>query len=178
MKMAKANSQDLDMALKLSSAFESLQYGYLPDGMTEGAEPGADDGVQYDERKHAQAVVEYLLRLIGSASLFRVTMGMSVVLDPRNALVDPDADTLERHPDVIAAAKDAERYRALRRGRYWSVIDGNGDTLCAEFLDAAVDAVTSSNGQASEEQTTWPPNNHERDFEPMGRTTSGAIGQP
>jgi hypothetical protein len=140
MKMAKANERDLDMALKLSSAFESLQYGYLPDGMTEGDEPGAEEGVQYDERKHAQAVVDYLRRLTGSASLFRVTMGMSVVLDPRNALVDPDADTLERHPDVIAAAKDAERYRALRLGRYWSVIDGIGDTLCAESLDAAVDS--------------------------------------
>lgn len=36
--------------------------------------------------------------------------------------------------------KDAERYRALRRGQKWSVIDGIGDTLRGDELDAAIDA--------------------------------------
>lgn len=53
----------------------------------------------------------------------------------------PDADTLEDHPETVAAMNDAERYRKLRRGQHWSVIDGIGDTLRAEALDAAVDAV-------------------------------------
>lgn len=35
--------------------------------------------------------------------------------------------------------KDAARYRLLRRGQHWSVIDGIGDTLRAEVLDAAID---------------------------------------
>ena len=44
-----------------------------------------------------------------------------------------------------AAAKsalelDAARYRILRRGQHWSVIDGVGDTLRAEALDVAIDA--------------------------------------
>lgn len=39
-----------------------------------------------------------------------------------------------------AVLVDAERYRLLRRGQRWSVIDGIGDTLRAEELDAAVDA--------------------------------------
>ena len=40
--------------------------------------------------------------------------------------------------DVV---RDAARYRLLRRGRHWSVIDGIGnDLLRAEALDAAVDA--------------------------------------
>jgi hypothetical protein len=37
--------------------------------------------------------------------------------------------------------RDAERYRLVRRGQHWSVIDGIGDILRAETLDAAVDAV-------------------------------------
>jgi hypothetical protein len=37
------------------------------------------------------------------------------------------------------ATIDAERYRLLRRGQYWSVIDGIADTLRAEALDAAID---------------------------------------
>ena len=38
--------------------------------------------------------------------------------------------------------EDAARYRLLRRGRHWSVIDGIGnDLLRGDALDAAVDAV-------------------------------------
>lgn len=35
---------------------------------------------------------------------------------------------------------DAGRYRLLRRGQHWSVINGVGDTLRADVLDAAIDA--------------------------------------
>ena len=43
--------------------------------------------------------------------------------------------------------KDAARYRLLRRGRHWSVIDGIGnDLLRAEALDAAVDAARKRGG--------------------------------
>lgn len=36
--------------------------------------------------------------------------------------------------------EDAARYRLVRRGQHWSVIDGIGNALRAEELDAAVDA--------------------------------------
>ena len=36
--------------------------------------------------------------------------------------------------------EDAARYRLLRRGQHWSVIDGIGNELRAEALDAATDA--------------------------------------
>ena len=36
--------------------------------------------------------------------------------------------------------RDAERYLDVRRGQKWSVIDGIGDTLRADDLDAAIDA--------------------------------------
>ena len=41
-------------------------------------------------------------------------------------------------------SKDAARYRALRRGQKWSVIDGIGDTLRGDALDAAIDAAVES----------------------------------
>ena len=43
-------------------------------------------------------------------------------------------------PTFEDQAKDAERYRLLRRGQHWSVINGIGDTLRADQLDAAIDA--------------------------------------
>lgn len=39
---------------------------------------------------------------------------------------------------------DAERYRLLRPGRRWSVIDGLGDVLCSEQLDVAIDTVNAA----------------------------------
>jgi len=36
---------------------------------------------------------------------------------------------------------DAERYQLLRRGQRWSVIDGIGNTLRADELDASIDAM-------------------------------------
>ncbi|MBR8343038.1 hypothetical protein KDX40_04705 [Burkholderia ambifaria] len=46
-----------------------------------------------------------------------------------------------------AAEKDAERYRLLRRGQIWSVLNGIGDMLRADELDAAIDAARA--GEAS-----------------------------
>jgi len=46
-----------------------------------------------------------------------------------------DAERMEQE-----AVADAERYRLVRRGQHWSVINGIGDTLRAEALDAAIDA--------------------------------------
>lgn len=40
-----------------------------------------------------------------------------------------------------AAVKDAERYRKIRRGQHWSVVNGIGDVLRGDELDAMVDAV-------------------------------------
>ena len=47
---------------------------------------------------------------------------------------------LVREPRLRDLRRDAERYRLLRRGQRWSVINGIGDALRAEELDAAIDA--------------------------------------
>lgn len=49
------------------------------------------------------------------------------------------ADT---QPADGADVLDAKRYRMVRRGQHWSVINGIGDTLRGEDLDAAIDAVS------------------------------------
>lgn len=40
--------------------------------------------------------------------------------------------------------RDAARYRLLRRGQEWSVVDGLGETLRAEALDSSIDAAIAS----------------------------------
>jgi hypothetical protein len=46
-------------------------------------------------------------------------------------------------------ARDAARYRLLRRGQHWSVIDGIGDILRSEKLDATIDAALAAAQSAS-----------------------------
>jgi hypothetical protein len=48
-------------------------------------------------------VLDYLIGLNNQASLSRVIMGMAVLLDPRNKIIDPNSDTLERYQEPIAA---------------------------------------------------------------------------
>ena len=49
-----------------------------------------------------------------------------------------ELDTLRAQ--LAEAQRDAERYRSLRRGQKWSVIDWKGDALRVDDLDAAIDA--------------------------------------
>ena len=138
MKMAKASTADMDMALKLCSALEAIDRRFFPDG----AEGDNDPEEFYrNDDAHCGQALRHVLDILQGGSIGRVIWGMYVMLDPDNKVVDPDADTLEDHPETVAAMNDAERYRKLRRGQHWSVIDGIGDTLRAEALDAAVDAV-------------------------------------
>ena len=41
---------------------------------------------------------------------------------------------------LAEAQRDAARYALLRRGQQWSIINGIGDALRADDLDAAIDA--------------------------------------
>lgn len=58
------------------------------------------------------------------------------------------ADRLEQmqadRKQALGWKRDAERYRLLRRGQHWSVVNGVGDELIAELLDAAIDAAMST----------------------------------
>lgn len=53
----------------------------------------------------------------------------------------PQAEPVRVPEDVM---RDAERYRVVRRGQHWSVVNGIGDTLRGEALDAAVDAIAAA----------------------------------
>ena len=56
-------------------------------------------------------------------------------------LCERTEDTIDTlRAQLAEAQRYAERYRSLRRGQKWSVIDWKGDALRADDLDAAIDA--------------------------------------
>lgn len=124
MKMAKASEADMQMAAELTNALEALasRWGaHMPEKIAKPPSEDEDEGFSLDDDEQCRRVCEYLIRLTRSASLCRVVWGMDVLLDPRNKLVDPEADTIERHPEAVDAMKDSERLR-------WLLEDHDTDT--------------------------------------------------
>lgn len=106
MKMAKASAADMEMALKLCSALEAMDRRFFPDG-AEG--DNAPEDFDCNDDAHCGQALRHVLDILQGGSIGRVIWGMYVILDPANKVVDPDADTLEDHPETLAAMKDAER---------------------------------------------------------------------
>jgi hypothetical protein len=108
MKMARASDEDIEAALKVSRILEDLDRRYMPsDGDSEELE-----FFDRDDAEQCQKIVGMLLDATRYTSLFRVVFGMAVVLDPRNELLDPDADTIEMHPKIVAALEAVEKKEA------------------------------------------------------------------
>lgn len=136
MKMAKASEADLDMAMELCGAMDALTSNWptLPTKLC--SDPDKDDSFDRDDDGQCGEVLRYLLSVADRASLMRVVFGCAVMLDPRNELVDPEADTIEHHPRVAALhARVAELEAALQRLAQVAVWDDDTDR---DEFDAAM----------------------------------------
>lgn len=106
MKMAKASEADMNMAMELCSALDLLTQRWNP-CMPEAIEVlAADDEYETfdrDDSEQCKRALGYLLDVASRASMMRVVWGMAVLLDPRNKIVNPDADCLEHHPETVVA---------------------------------------------------------------------------
>lgn len=61
-------------------------------------------------------------------------------VDEARANMARKAKADEANTEQVELRRDALRYRLLRRGQHWSVVNGIGDVLRADDLDASVDA--------------------------------------
>ena len=130
MKMAKASNEDLDMAMDLCGAIDALTNNWPT--MPEALSTCDDDamGAEHfdrDDDKQCGQVLRHLLEIAERGSLMRVVFGAAVMLDPRNKLVDPNADTIEHHPD----RKDSTRFRWLTEDH----ADPETRARCREILE-------------------------------------------
>lgn len=64
--------------------------------------------------------------------------------------LQPDQIQAAVEAEQAEDARDAARYRQVRRGQKWSVINGVGDTLRAEVLDSEVDAAMAGDKEGCE----------------------------
>ncbi len=106
MKMAKASEADISMAIDLANALDALTNRWapiMPEAIQQLGEGEDTETFDEDDDEDCGRALRHILYLVNQGGLFRVVMGMAVLLDPANKLIDPDADTLEHHPDAVAA---------------------------------------------------------------------------
>jgi len=72
--------------------------------------------------------------------------------DPASTVAALKAERDAALARVAELEKDAARYRLLRRGQKWSVVDGIGTVLRADELDAAIDAALTKGQLAPQPQ--------------------------
>lgn len=100
MKMAKASQADLRMAMDLANVLDDIERGHYPSKFSE--DEFADDDIEWidtHDREQYDRLIDGLKRILNQGSISRVIWGMAVVCDPANKAIDPDADTIEHHPE-------------------------------------------------------------------------------
>ena len=102
MKIAKANEDDIENAMQLCAVMDAITQVWGPTVPEKIAEHEGESFYQDDDEQCGR-VLRHLIELVKRASLGRVVYGCAVMLDPRNKLVDPAANTIEHHPDTVAA---------------------------------------------------------------------------
>ena len=118
--------------VELNNDHVDFQYG--PD-----APPFAEDWTALTQHAEAQHAIDCM-----DAEIARLTAERDAALAATEAFrVSLAYSETERD----AALADARRYRNLRRGQKWSVIDGGGDILRADALDATIDAALAATGE-------------------------------
>lgn len=109
MKMAKADAKDVAAAAEALAVLNDIAGGYFPDS--------SDDTptlFNEDDPKHLRLFYDKLKKTLDDAPGWqgRVIAGMCfVILYDKNQIVDPDADTLELHPRLESALRDAAAKR-------------------------------------------------------------------
>lgn len=108
--MAKASDTDLDMAMKLVNYLDSIERRQMPDDLSKDDE--SIEWLDYRDTDQYAKLIDGLCRLLNQGSISRVVFGMYVVCDPANKCLDPDADTLEIHPELEKAAEQRDELLA------------------------------------------------------------------
>ena len=145
MKMSKATEQDIDAAINLSSFIDSLNSGFVP-------ESALEDGCEHEllhmnDGEQCCRIVESLVGICRKGSVGRVVWGMEVICDPRNEVIDPDADTLEIHPKHLKAAQQRD---ALLSALSAMETDKDGDGfVCREAMEEIRETIQFAEGKGS-----------------------------
>lgn len=129
MKMAKASEADLRMALDITQMLESFERGFFP--LTDDMD--RTECFDSDSGEDCRRAMEMILDAMKKGSLYRVTFGMIVLLNPKNEAIDHSLDYLEHHPKVRVHDELVEALR-VAFGHVDRDTHGNDHAMVASVL--------------------------------------------
>jgi hypothetical protein len=144
MKMAKATERDIDAAGKALALLDTISSGYYPSREDEDDAPLMFDE---DDPEHLRRLWDELKATLDAAPGWqgRVIGGMCyVILYPANGILDPEADTLELHPQWVKRETPA----GVRP------VEASRRTAIDEIFDEAVSAAATANAGRPKE-VSW-----------------------
>jgi hypothetical protein len=110
MQVAKATPEDIKATFSVNNILELLQSNQMPEDWLE--ETDGDDWFDKGSDAQCATAMRKLLETINTGAMFRVAIGMSVLTDPANKIINPDSDVLEFHPE-IEALKAAQTWQPI-----------------------------------------------------------------
>ncbi len=112
MKMAKANEADQHAAMTLAGILEDVSKGQFPRNTDGEYEEGSPEWFDAESKEHLRILYDRIENLMNAhpGGLMRVVFGYCGVLAVEsNKLVDPDADVLTFHPELLQAREALTR---------------------------------------------------------------------
>ncbi|MHB1057291.1 MAG: hypothetical protein ACYC0F_05345 [Rhodanobacter sp.] len=140
LQMAKASPDDIAGGFDLAVILDALDKGYYPSyfATPEDREAAEETGIptffdddDMDHLRHLHELIVDLLRRRPGFSLWRIVMGMDVIL--RNDILDPNADHLAIHPKFEALAQERQQLRAALAD-----LVGSGDVDKLRGMEVAI----------------------------------------
>lgn len=107
LRQAKPNAADLAMAKALLVAFQNIIDGYMPESDGDDGEPEEEIAIANDE--DAAKALLALLQIYLRGSLDRCVWTLSMLMDPKNMIVNPDVSHVEVHPRIQRAFNIVKR---------------------------------------------------------------------
>ncbi|MFN9473246.1 hypothetical protein [Acidovorax sp.] len=112
MNWAKATPNDIEAACRLNQILDSMSRGEYPATIEEMEAESVPRWFDEDQMPHLRALYDRIQGTLESAPGYqgRILGAMCfAILYPGNELLDPDSDTLEKHPKIVEGLADSDR---------------------------------------------------------------------
>lgn len=110
-RQAKPNAADLEMLKSLWAALVDIQSGYFPERLSF----EVDEELLLENDEEAAKAMRKIMAVLERGSLDRCVWSLVMLLDPANAVIDPDADHVAIHPRFEEMANRLDRYEGIVR---------------------------------------------------------------
>lgn len=111
LRQAKPSAADLEMLKALWGGLTDIQSGYFPERLSF----EVDEELLLENDEEAAKAMRKIMAVLERGSLDRCVWTLAMLMDPANAVIDPDADHVAIHPRFEEMANQLDKYEGIVR---------------------------------------------------------------